>query len=193
LLTIIDKLAIAAVLVIVGLFANLLLERYRTKRALAVEIAKKRVELIGDLWQRFSTYELAWYRASYAVAEGYYHEFKGSSQDTLPKPLLEALSVLEEVAGELLPEGASDRIKAHTKATHDVLVEEKDAMFTFSIKNRLLIGERHLTAFNRFVNEYEDAFGGLSYRTSDCLRFVQQVRQLDRRRPDIAALVSTLL
>ena len=98
-LAIIDKLIIGLIILIVGLFANKFIERYKAKQALYSELAKERIKKISECWQLAYESEAFIKRMVRKAAEIQYLHIENKAD--MDRKLIEEISPMEQRSKKL--------------------------------------------------------------------------------------------
>ncbi len=126
-LTVVDKFFIAIILLVAGYFLNQFLERFKTREAVRVEVAKQRVNKISETWS--AVYD--W--------EGYTKNLMGDIGDTY-----------ERLRSD--PTQLELRIKELWKSRMPVATEKGRTAQSLIEKNRFWLGE---SLYNQFCSYYD--------------------------------------
>jgi hypothetical protein len=146
-ITIVDKLAIGLTIVLVGLFANAILERFKSKQALITELAKIRAGRLSEVWELLYEQEALINKSMMKAVSYRLSLWKGAKdrRDYFKKDFQEAIS-------EAL---------SYIKSSEEIAEKFENALE----KNRFWIGEKlfrkcrqHKNMLASFAHDFSEAF-----------------------------------
>lgn len=148
-LTIIDKLIIGLFIVIIGMFANKYIERFKSKQALYSELAKEKIKKIGECWQLAYEFEALIKGMVRKAAE--IQVLYIESKEEMNRKLIEEVGPAEERSKKLSNE-------------FQMYVE----------KNRFWLGRELSDKFQKFHNTLMDYLDGFQEGNSEKLKTAEK-------------------
>jgi hypothetical protein len=193
-LAIVDKLALGGALVGVGYVANRYLESHKTRQVFAAEVARRRLEAIGAVWEGLAGYEHAAYLAITRAVAVLAEDVRASGV-ALPSPLPRDA---RKIAKLLVPHRdhsltAKGRAKLNTITAEltPALHAKADDLSRLLSEQRFWLGNdiyKRLTAYQRAIHRTFRMIKPSSIR-----EYEKAYREMAKKREDVELIAANLL
>lgn len=196
-LAVVDKLALGLILVGVGFLANRKLEDYRAHRALATEVSKRRVALVGEIVAKTMEVEVAYLERTFLLIQALVDESRAAGRTDLPANVVWEVEPAMAIAIQMgdavpLPPGASDRVTAKlapANAKVDGALEEVHRLLASS---RFWLGRSTHRKLIAQVTTISGVFAQLQPNASSFMTFRDHYATLLRERGDAESFLDSL-
>lgn len=173
------------------------LEEFKTNLVIASEVAKKRVQIVGESWAKIVEYEAAWVRQQKRLSEFFLQELRRQNAPNLPEELPGDLMARLKVLADFPELGETGdleaRIEEHMRETHRVLMEQSYELVGFIAKNRFWLGRELEGELHSYVDDVTEAFASLSPVAEDRKAFMEKAKRLAEKRAEATRILPRLL
>lgn len=196
-LSVIDKLLLGGVAGVLGFLAAKRLEAYRARQTLRAEIARKRVEVLADIWKQIAEYENHCFQQGRTLGVMMLDALKEAG---IAAPSEEAAQTMEGVLAQVSRYGGHDLPDSLEKRLVGQMVPHTNALLTRGNGLKRLLAENRFwlgTVLNdrpkRYCQDVTDAFARLTPSHDDRLAFQRALKDLMRRRDEAATIIDQVL
>ena len=171
------------------------LERFRTKEAIVAEIARRRVEVLADIWTRISTYEEHLFAHTTQLAHLMLEALRAAGHDVpkqLPTTSAESMRLLAQYRNAEWDDETNTRIEQAIAPQTDGLLAEADELKVALSGQRFWLGSQIDRELREYLDHVTTAFSELTPSADAMKAFTARYRDLVARRADASNILEKL-
>lgn len=160
------------------------------------EVARKRMEVVSQVWAAISEYEQAAFSSAAQTASVLLNAFRNAGAEGIPTELPsrsgELMRLLSQQKGiELSPE-ILERVMRGVAPAQEALLTSATALSDLILANRFWLGHDLENELRRYAQDVRDAFMSLEPNETAMREFAGRMRALKDRRQDAMAILDRL-
>jgi hypothetical protein len=196
LITIVDKGLLAVLLLFFALWANRALERYKTRQHLLAEVAKRRVERIGLVWDEISKLETLILHIPWRIGSLALEELRRAGAKDIPaappEKAADLISLFHPPISLSLPRSFTERVEKEISPLFEEVNVVGEVVSKTISGNRFWLGSELHQGYRTYYAKLMALLPLLDFGSTDNLVFEQTLKSLDSSREQVTTLLDKL-